>query len=190
MPYTADRPVQAPASEELRARIPGWGADLDPAQRPSVPRERLDLVTGAHWDFPERQPGDPGRERSIEHGQLPPVFGAAAPLKGLSGRIRRLAYERYSEARAAHWLLLLGADRVDVLESHLAALATPAPVNPLLKSGLRAERSGHGWASRVGRDRADVRHQWLDPLVALGPWLAVAGLAAAVAGALGRREAR
>ena len=56
MPYTADdRPLRR-SSEELRAQIPGWGADLDPADRPSYPKLRRDLETGAHWDFPERQP--------------------------------------------------------------------------------------------------------------------------------------
>jgi len=55
--YTADKPPLAESSEQLRARIPGWGADLDPADRPAVPRERFDPgATGAHWEFPERQP--------------------------------------------------------------------------------------------------------------------------------------
>ena len=31
MPYTSDKPGAAPDREALRARIPGWGADADPA---------------------------------------------------------------------------------------------------------------------------------------------------------------
>ena len=100
MPYTSGKPAQALSSDELRARIPGWGADLDPKDRPSVPRERTDLVTGAHWDFPERQEETWPRERSIEHEILTPVFGTSTPPKGLSGIMRKYAY-RYSEARAA-----------------------------------------------------------------------------------------
>jgi hypothetical protein len=188
MPYTAQKPQQASSSEELRSRIPGWGSDLDPADRPSVPRERTDLVSGAHWDFPDRQPGGAARERSIEHAGVPPVFGTAAPLKGLSGVIRRYAYDHYSEARAAHWLLLLAGDRVDVIESHLTSLGTRHPVNPLAKSGLRAEFTGNGWASRVGKGRADLRHQWMDPLVAFAPWLALGGVTVAIVRAVrGRR---
>jgi hypothetical protein len=100
MPYTATRPVPAPSSDELRSRIPGWGADLDPADRPSYPRERFaPEVTGAHWDFPERQPELTPRERSIEHEMLTPVFGTTTPTRGLSGAIRRHAYKRYSEGR-------------------------------------------------------------------------------------------
>lgn len=187
MPYTAQKPLQPPSATELRARIPGWGADLDRSVRPSVPKEREDLPTGAHWEFPERQEGGADRERSIEHAGVTPVFGATVPLKGLSGAIRRYAYDHFSEARAAHWLLLLAGDRVDVVESELASLATRRPVNPFLKSGLKAEFSRHGWSSRVGAGRADVQHQWMDPLVAYAPWALAAAVGVAAARAVGRR---
>ena len=49
MAYTAKKPELAESSEQLRTRIPGWGADLDPADRPSVPREQF-LETGARWE--------------------------------------------------------------------------------------------------------------------------------------------
>src|SRR5215210_7287256 len=112
MGYTAEKPKLAESSDALRARIPGWGADLDRKDRPSVPRERFDpRASGAHWDFPERQPEHWPRERSIEHKFLTPVFGTSCPPTGVSGAIRRFAYAKYSEARAAHWLLLLAADR-------------------------------------------------------------------------------
>ena len=57
MPYTAEKPALAETSDELRARIPGWGVDLDPSDRPSIPRERFDpTLSGAHWEHPEQQP--------------------------------------------------------------------------------------------------------------------------------------
>ncbi len=57
MAYTAAKPPNAQTSDELRARIPGWGVDLDPTDRPSVPREQFDPgLNGARWEFPERQP--------------------------------------------------------------------------------------------------------------------------------------
>src|SRR3954468_22066463 len=40
MAYTADKPPPTESSEQLRARTPGWGADLDPVDRASVPRGR------------------------------------------------------------------------------------------------------------------------------------------------------
>ena len=45
------------------------------------------------------------------------------------GRLRRYSYRKYSEGRAAHWLLLLAADRVDTLESTLRSFATLHPDN-------------------------------------------------------------
>jgi hypothetical protein len=189
--YTAQKPPNPETSEQLRARIPGWGADLDPADRPSVPRERFDPgATGAHWEFPERQPEKWPRERSIEHAMLTPVFGTSCPPKGLSGAIRRYSYRRYSEGRAAHWLLLVAADRVDAWESHLRSFASLRPDNPITETGVRAEFTRHGLASRFGRRRTDVGHQGLDPVIVAGPWLAAAGVAAAGVRALRRRARR
>src|SRR3954462_2868280 len=130
MTYTPDKPRLAESSDELRARIPGWGADLDPKDRPSVPRERFDPAgTGAHWEFPDRQPERWPRERSIEHAFLTPVFGTACPPRGLSGAMRKYAYAKYSEGRAAEWLLLLASDRLDTLESTLRSFLSRRPDN-------------------------------------------------------------
>jgi hypothetical protein len=168
MPYIADD-HRRPSSEELRARIPGWGADLDPKDRPSVPRERTDLPTGAHWTIPESQPELQPRERSIEHGMLPPVFGTSAPLHGVSGAVRRFAYERFSEAQTAHWLLLVLGDRIDVAGSRVRSVFEGQPDNPIAETGIKAELGNHPVGSRFGRGRADVKHSWIDPLIVLGP---------------------
>ncbi len=177
--YTAASPPR-PSAEELRARIPGWGVDLDPADRPSYPKlGDYTGQTGAHWDFPERQPGAEDRERSIEHAFVPPVFGTAQPLRGLSGRLRRLAYDRWSEGRNAHWLTLIAADRVDVFESAFGALLRGRPDNLVAETGVVAEVHHHGLSSRLGERR--TKHQWMDPFVVLGPWvLAGAGAVAVV----------
>src|SRR4051794_41570367 len=112
MTYTPDKPRLAESSDELRARIPGWGADLDPKDRPSVPRERFDpTVTGAHWEFPDRQPEKWPRERSIEHKVLTPAFGTACPAEGLSGAIRKLAYSGWPSGRSSPSRLSLGTAR-------------------------------------------------------------------------------
>jgi hypothetical protein len=177
MVYTPDKPPLPASIDELRARIPGWGADLDPKDRPAVPRERFDpTLSGAHWELPERQPEHRPRERSIEHASLTPVFGTACPPRGMSGVLRRQAYRRYSEARAAHWLLLLGADRVDVVESALRSFLTLRPDNPVTQTGVLSEVRRHGFSSRIGRGRADVAHQALDPVVVAGPWVAAAAV--------------
>jgi hypothetical protein len=178
MPYTPHKPPIAESSDELRARIPGWGVDLDPKDRPSVPKLQFqENVTGAHWEFPERQPEKWPRERSIEHEFLTPVFGTAQPPSGISGAIRKYSYATYSEGRAAHWLLLVLADRVDAWENHLTSFLTLHPDNPITETGVRSEFTHHGLKSRVRRKRTDRVHQLLDPIIVAGPWVAAAGVA-------------
>jgi hypothetical protein len=172
MAYTPDKPKLAETSEQLRARIPGWGVDLDPRDRPSVPREKFDpTLSGAHWDFPERQPEKWPRERSIEHKFLTPVFGTACPPKGVSGAIRKYSYAKYSEGRAAHWLLLILADRVDAAGSTLRSFVSAHPDDPITETGVLSEFTHHGISSRFGRRRTDVKHQWLDPIIVGAPWV-------------------
>jgi hypothetical protein len=176
MAYTADKPALAESSDELRARIPGWGVDLDLKDRPSVPREQFDPdLSGAHWDFPEKQPEKWPRERSIEHKFLTPVFGTSCPPKGVSGIMRKYAYRRFSEGRAAHWLILMAADRVDSLGSHLQSLLTLRPDNPITETGVLSEFTRHGIASRMGKKRADLTHQPLDVIIIATPWVVAVG---------------
>jgi hypothetical protein len=187
--YTPDKPKLAESSDELRARIPGWGVDLDPADRPSVPKEQFDpTFSGAWWEFPERQPEKWPRERSIEHKFLTPVFGTSCPPHGVSGAMRKYAYKRYSEARAAHWLLLLAADRVDAAGSTARSFLTRRPDNLIAETGVLSELSHHPVASRTGENRADTRHQALDPIIVAAPWLVAAGATYALARTIMRRR--
>jgi hypothetical protein len=175
MTYTSEKPPLPETSEQLRARIPGWGVDLDPRDRPSVPKLQFQPEkTGARWDFPERQTEKLPRERSVEHAFLTPVFGTSCPPKGLSGVLRKYAYRRFSEARAAHWLILIGADRIDAWESHLSSFLTVHPDNPITETGVLSELKNHGISARAGTKRADTKHQLLDPIIVAGPWLAAA----------------
>jgi hypothetical protein len=177
MTYTAEKPRLAESSEQLRARIPGWGADLDPKDRPAVPRERFDPnMSGAHWDFPERQEEKWPRERSNEHKFLTPVFGTSCPPKGVSGAMRKYAYRRFSEARVAHWLILIAADRVDAFGSHARSFLTRRP-DPITETGMRSELTHHGITSRFGQKRVDLVHQPLDPIIVIAPWVAAGGVA-------------
>jgi hypothetical protein len=175
--YDARKPPIAESSDRLRERIPGWGADLDPVNRPSATRLQWQEDTGAHWDFPERQPEKWPRERSLEHRMLTPVFGTVCPPRWLSGAIRRYSYATYSEARAAHWLLLVLADRVDAIENHIESFLKLRPDNPITETGVLGEFKHHGISSRLGQNRADLRHQPLDPVIVIGPWVAAAGIA-------------
>jgi hypothetical protein len=172
MAYTREKPHTAPSSDELRRTIPGWGVDLDPADRPSVPKERFE-DTGAHWDFPPRQPQHVPREKSTEHKFVTPVFGTAQPLHGLSGAIRRYAYT-FSEGQTAHWLLLMAGDRVDVLEHRVGDLVRGRPDNAIAESGVTAELKNQAWRTRFGQHRADLKHQPVDLVLWAAPYIAVA----------------
>lgn len=182
-PYAGTERPGIPSSEELRSRIPGWGADLDPANRPSFPRE----IRSEYADrpAPDNQPELQPRERSIEHARLTPVFGTSAPLKGVSGKIRRVAYDRYSEGRAAHWLLLIAADRVESKAAALRSMVSLRPDNPITETGILSEYRRHGLSSRRSRGRVDTNHQWIDPVIIGAPW----ALAAYAAYRLTRRTA-
>lgn len=187
--YWASTRRATPPLEEVKARIPGWGVDLDARNRPVVPMEDFDPgATNAHWHFPERQPEKWPREMSPEHGILPPVFGTACPPRGISGAIRKYAYT-LSEGRTSHWMLLMLADRIDVMESRVEAVGEGRPDNPLSETGVIAEFKRHGIRSRAGKNRVDLKHQWLDPLIVAAPWL-IGGYVAyragsALAGVLG-----
>jgi hypothetical protein len=105
------------------SRIQGWGADLDPKDRPAYPMERTPpRLDNVHWEEPAQQPVRTKTHHSIERPGLTPVFGTSTPPKGLSGKLRDVAY-KYSENDMRHWLILMLADRVNVGEGLLEDLA-------------------------------------------------------------------
>ena len=138
--------------------------------------------------LPEQQPERWPRERSIEHARLTPVFGTGQPPRLLSGALRKLAYRRYSEGRAAHWLILIGADRVDAVESHLQSFLTLRPDNPITETGVLSEFTHGGVSSRLGKNRVDVKHQVLDPVIVAAPWVLMGTAAFLVGRAIADRR--
>lgn len=98
--------------------LPGWGIDADPKNDPTYPMKphRTDLEQqGYNWERPTQQPVDVEVLHSNERPNVSAVFGTASPPSGLSGMIRRFAF-RYSENEYRHWLPLILADRVNVVE--------------------------------------------------------------------------
>jgi hypothetical protein len=101
-----------------------WGVDLDPSRRPGVPWQKSPPTPFPNMQYPpERQQGVPA---SPMHGRpnktMPPVFSTSVPLRGLSGLIRKRAYQ-YADHYPSHWLLLMLGDRVDAW-SHRALKLT------------------------------------------------------------------
>lgn len=124
---------------DLSGTIKGWGSDLDPQMRPGVPYDKKPML-GAEALYPPipQQVAKFKIHKSTEHGRLPPVFGTSCPPKGLSGKIRDFGY-KFSEGRLSHWLALLVADRVDVVEGIIEDLSHGHVPNIPKEMGLRSE---------------------------------------------------
>lgn len=146
--------------------VPGWGVDLNPLNRPGVPREVKPEHTGAHWDEPEQQKSDVRIFYSTERPMITPVFGTTCPPKLLSGLIRTKAYQ-LGEDKKRRWLMLLFADRVDVVEEAAKEFIlgrvneegkrTPNPLNWLLLAGAVAGSTALIVAARKGSLKRSMR---------------------------------
>ena len=129
---------QRPTREQL-SHIQGWGADLDRKNRPGVPMERTPpRFINAPVPEPEQQPQNIEVFVSPERPGITPIFGTSTPPSGLSGMIRRAAY-KLTENDLRHWLLLLVADRVNVVEGIGQDLAHGRVPNVLAEMGIKAE---------------------------------------------------
>lgn len=121
-------------------QLPGWGVDADPKNDPTYPmRDRLNVSQDPTSKArPTLQPVDIEVLQSIERPNVSAVFGTSVPPSGLSGLIRRFAF-KYSESNYAHWLPLLVADRVNVVEGVLDDLAHGHVPNIFAEKGYKME---------------------------------------------------
>ena len=133
-------PTERQQRHRDHSHVEGWGADADPAKRPAFPKERTPpRLENVHWTEPAQQRPAPHRiHHSVERPGLTPVFGTSVGPSGLSGLMRDVAF-RYSENDLRHWLILLGADRVNMVEGLLDDLAHGHVPNLWKEMGLAAE---------------------------------------------------
>ncbi|MES2901225.1 MAG: hypothetical protein V4723_15955 [Pseudomonadota bacterium] len=121
------------------SHIQGWGADLDRSMRPAVPMEhsppRLD---GAPLSPPPQQEENVEVFVSPERPGITPLFGTSTPPAGLSGLLRRMAY-KMTENDIRHFMLLLLADRVNMVEGIGQDLMQGKVPNVLAEMGIKAE---------------------------------------------------
>lgn len=141
---------QSPTVDALGVK--GWAVDADPENDPTYPMQKRTGVAhqGYTWTRPEQQPEEVETLHSNERPNLSAVFGATVPPSGLSGMIRRRAFD-YSENSYGHWLPLILADRVNMVEGVISDLASGHIPNFFAENGWKAE-----WKHDRGRLIAKV----------------------------------
>lgn len=122
------------------AEVNGWGADADTKNDPTYPmRDRsADNAVRMTWKRPPQQQSDVEVLQSVEYNRQPAVFGTSTPPSGLSGMVRRSAFA-YSESDWRHWLMLLGADRINMVEGLVEDLGRGHVPNVPAEMGMGAE---------------------------------------------------
>lgn len=122
------------------SRVVGWGVDADPENDPTYPMKNRNNGehAGYSWQRPQQQPVNVEILHSNERPNLSATFGTSAPPSGLSGVIRRAAF-KYSENSYGHWLPLMLADRINVVEGVLSDVARGHIPNIFGEMGLKAE---------------------------------------------------
>lgn len=120
--------------------IPGWGIDANPENDPTYPMKQWNGADHQrfNYDKPVQQPIDVEVLHSIERPGVSRVFGTSTPPSGLSGAIRRWAF-KYSESTYLHWVPLVLADRINVVEGYIDDFAHGIITNPFAERGWQAE---------------------------------------------------
>lgn len=122
------------------SHIKGWGVDANPKNDPTYPIKHRtnDEQKGYSWERPTQQPVNIEVLHSNERPNVSAVFGTSVPPSGLSGMIRRFAF-KYSESSYGHWLPLLLADRVNVVEGIIDDLSHGHVPNIFAEKGWKAK---------------------------------------------------
>jgi gas vesicle protein len=99
---------------------------------------KIAIKRGYSWKRPEQQPINQEILHSIERPNVTAVFGTSVPLSGLSGVIRRYAF-KHSENSYLHWLPLIMADRVNVVEGLIEDVSKGYVPNIFAERGWKAK---------------------------------------------------
>lgn len=125
--------------------IPGWGVDLRQEDRPGVPQELPPRPIGNAPITGGIEQQHNGRPVALDvRRPVTPVYATATPMRGLSGLIRAAAY-KIPPYYPRRWMVLMLADRIDVLEHNIVPLAT-------FVGGAAAAVTGLVLAIRAARD--------------------------------------
>jgi hypothetical protein len=133
---TIDREIANSPKED----IIGWAIDANPENDPTYPMKQRNGADYERLNYPKppQQKSNVEILQSIERPAITRVFGTSTPPRGLSGIIRRLAF-KYSESSYAHWVPLVLADRIDVVQGILDDLKQGIIPNFFAERGWKAE---------------------------------------------------
>jgi hypothetical protein len=122
------------------SQVKGWGIDADPKNDPTYPMKNRNNGehAGYSWERPPQQPIDVEILHSNERPNVSATFGTSTPPAGVSGAIRRVAF-RYSENSYGHWVPLMLADRIGMVEGVVEDLAHGHVPNIFGEMGWKAE---------------------------------------------------
>jgi hypothetical protein len=122
------------------SQVKGWGVDADPDNDPTYPMKKRNNGehAGYSWERPPQQPTTVEVLHSNERPNVTAAFGTSTPPAGLSGMLRRYAF-KYSESSYGHWLPLMLADRVGMVEGVVGDLAHGHVPNVFSELGWKAE---------------------------------------------------
>ena len=125
--------------EQKYSHIKGWGIDADTENEPTYPMKKWtgDDHKRLNYARPPLQQETVEVLHSNERAGLTAVYGTSLPPSGVSGMIRRFAF-RYSEGKWAHWLSLIFADRVNVIEGYAKDITQGHVPNVFKEQGWQA----------------------------------------------------
>ena len=125
---------------EKYKHINGWGIDADPENEPTYPIKKYtgDDHNRLNYVRPPLQSETVEVLHSNERPNLTATFGTSAPPSGLSGIIRRNAF-KHSENTLKHWMQLMLADRINVVEGIIDDLRQKHIPNIFSEKGYKSE---------------------------------------------------
>lgn len=141
--HSLENTVDPAADRQIAERhkdIPGWGYDANPDDKPNYPMKSWDGSDHQRLNYerPEQQPKSVELLKSNERPSISRVFGTSTPPSGLSGQLRRYAF-KHSESTYLHWVPLVMADRINVVEGIIDDLKKGIIPNIFAEKGWKAE---------------------------------------------------